>query len=60
VEEDWRKVNEENIRLRTSLIKNVMQTFNIRRDLARRTKEQLIKCRQIEKQCEDIKSNRIT
>jgi len=59
-EEDWRKVNEENIRLRTSLIKNVMQTFNIRRDLARQTKEQLIKCRQIEKQCEDIKSNRIT
>ncbi|CAF0800332.1 unnamed protein product [Rotaria sp. Silwood1] len=53
-EDDWRKVNDENIRLRTSLIKNVMQTFNIRKDLARRTKDQLKKCAQIEKQCLDI------
>ncbi len=59
-EEDWRKVNDENIRLRTSLIKNVMQTFNIRKDFARRTKDQLNNCRQIEKQCQDIKSNQIT
>jgi hypothetical protein len=58
-EEDWRKVNDENIRLRTSLIKNVMQTFNIRKDFSRRTKEQLKICTQIEKQCENIKSNRI-
>jgi hypothetical protein len=48
-EEDWRKVNDENIRLRASLIKNVIQTFNIRKDFARRTKEQLQKC-------EDLKS----
>jgi hypothetical protein len=54
-EEDWRKVNDENIRLRTSLIKNVMQTFNIRKNFARRTKEQIKKCTQIEKQCEEIK-----
>jgi len=58
-EEDWRKVNDENIRLRTSLIKNVMQTFNIRKNFSRRTKEQLKICTQIEKQCENIKSNRI-
>jgi hypothetical protein len=49
-EVDWRQVNDENLRIRTSLIKNVMQTFNIRRDLARRTKDQ-------SKQCDDIKSN---
>ncbi|CAF1190275.1 unnamed protein product [Rotaria sordida] len=58
-EEDWRKVNDENIRLRTSLIKNVMQTFNIRKDLACRTKEQLKKCTQIEKQSLAIESNRM-
>ncbi|CAF4629249.1 unnamed protein product [Rotaria sp. Silwood2] len=58
-EEDWRKVNDENARLRTSLIKNVMQTFNMRKDLARRTKDELKKCTQIEKQCIDIKSNRM-
>ncbi|CAF4609566.1 unnamed protein product, partial [Rotaria magnacalcarata] len=57
-EEDWSKVNDENIRLRTSLIKNVMQTFNIRRDLARRTKDQLKQCEQVEKQSQDIQSNR--
>jgi hypothetical protein len=55
-EEDWRKVNDENLRLRTSLIKNVMQTFNIRKDFARRTKEQLKKCTQFE----EIKSNQLT
>ncbi len=56
-EEDWRKVRDENVKLRTSLIKNVMQTFNIRRNYARQTKEQLEKCVQIEKQFEN---NRIT
>lgn len=54
-EEDWKKVNDENNRLRASLIKNVMQTFNIRKDFARRTKEQIKQCRQIEKLCEDMK-----
>jgi hypothetical protein len=57
--EDWCKVKDENIRLRTSLIKNVMQTFNIRRDLARQTKDQFKKYAQIEKQYDDMKSNRI-
>ncbi len=47
-EEDWRKVCDENVKTRTSLIKNVMQTFNIRREFARRTKEQLEKCAQIQ------------
>ena len=59
-QEDWRRVNDENTRLRTSLIKNVMQTFNIRRDLARRIKDQLKKCEQIEKQCHSTNSNRMT
>jgi hypothetical protein len=36
-----------------------MQTFNIRRDLARQTKDQLKKYVQIEKQYDDMKSNRI-
>jgi hypothetical protein len=58
-EEDWRKVSDENVKLRTSLIKNIMQTFNIRRDFARRTKEQLEKCAQIQTQLEDLQSNRI-
>ncbi|CAF3248822.1 unnamed protein product [Rotaria socialis] len=58
-EEDWSKINAENIRLRTSLIKNVMQTFNIRRDLARRTKDQLKQCEQVEKQFQDIRSSRM-
>jgi hypothetical protein len=59
-EEDWKKENTENIRLRTSLIKNVMQTFNIRKTLSRQTKDQLRECAQMEKQCEDIKSNRMS
>lgn len=46
-EEDWRSIQEENLRLRTNLIKNVIQTFNIRRDFARRTKEQQRKCQQL-------------
>ncbi|UJR25902.1 hypothetical protein I4U23_007250 [Adineta vaga] len=55
VEENLLKTQEDNIRIRTSLVKNVMQTFNIRRNLARQTKEQLKKCAQIEKQCDEIK-----
>ena len=47
-EEDWRTAQEENLKLRTNLIKNVMQTFNIRREFARRTKEQRQKCQQFQ------------
>ena len=47
-EEDWRKVREENMRTRESLTKNVMQTFNIRRNYARQIKQQLQKCAQNE------------
>ncbi|CAF0945100.1 unnamed protein product [Adineta steineri] len=54
-EEDYLKIKDENIRIRTCLIKNVMQTFNIRRDLARQTKDQLKKCAQIQMQYDQIK-----
>lgn len=57
-EEDWRKANEENLRLRTNLVKNVMQTFNIRRNFARQTKEQRQKCQQLEQQFQDNTANR--
>jgi len=56
-EEDWQKVNDENIRVRTNVIKNVMQTFNIRKNFARRTKEQFKKCAEIQKQCESNNIN---
>lgn len=59
-EQEWRSANDENARLRTSLIKNVVQTFNIRRNLARQTKDQLKQCTKIEKQCQDIQSNQKT
>ena len=39
--EDWEKTVEKNLQTRISLIKNTMQTFNIRRGLARQLKEQL-------------------
>ena len=42
--EDWSKCLAENLRLRTSTIKNVVQTFNIRRDLGRRTKDLVQQC----------------
>ena len=40
VKEDWEKTVEKNLQTRVSLIKNTMQTFNIRRGLARQLKEQ--------------------
>ena len=49
-EEDWKKVHEQNQNLRTNLVKNIMQTFNIRRDLARKIKEQTKKNSDIEQQ----------
>ena len=52
VEENLKKAREDNSRIRTSLIKNVMQTFNIRRNLARQIKEQINNCNQIEGQCD--------
>ncbi|CAF0774283.1 unnamed protein product [Adineta ricciae] len=55
VEENLTKVREDNIRIRTSLIKNVMQTFNIRRNLARQIKEQINNCSQIEGQCDTLR-----
>lgn len=54
-EDDLAKARAENVRLRESLIKNVMQTFNIRRDLARQTKEQLRQCTQLEQQCQELR-----
>lgn len=56
-EEEWRNIQEEHLKLRTTLIKNVMQTFNIRRDFARRTKEQWQKCHQLEQQFQDNPSS---
>ena len=37
---DWEKTREKNLQTRENLIKNTMQTFNIRRSLARQIKEQ--------------------
>ena len=54
-EEDWKKIVEENQRLRTSLVKNVVQTFNIRRNLARKIKEQTKKNSDIERQYDNKK-----
>lgn len=56
-EEDWKKVHEQNQSLRTNLVKNIMQTFNIRRDLARKIKEQTKKNSDIEQQYDMKKAN---
>lgn len=39
-EEDFQAAEKKNAQLRESLVKNTMQTFNLRRDLARQIKEE--------------------